>query len=363
MPAIHSLTDTWNAGGTTFDAIGMDVTDTASAADSKLLNLEVGGISKFAVGKDGAIGIAGDVILTRDAANTLAQRNGTNAQVFRVYNTFTDASNYERGELLWAANTLSLTTGQAGTGVARNLALNGALINLNIGGVNTWQVSTAGNLVPSGVNSRDLGTTAIPVRNGFFGLVAVDADITPTSAVTVATNSGGIGNARYGTDVNGALFTGFKTRTNTGTNANTVLVSGDNIVQLRGYGADGAAYQQGGNISLRVDGTPGASDMPGRWEFATTPDGSATPAVNMIINNAGDITAGQTSGTGTGRMIGAAFQTPDTTIAGLPAPSAANKGQRRHVTNGSAPTFLGIVGTTGAIVAPVFSDGTNWVYG
>lgn len=36
-----------------------------------------------------------DVILARDAANTLAQRNGANAQTYRLYGTYTDGSNYE----------------------------------------------------------------------------------------------------------------------------------------------------------------------------------------------------------------------------------------------------------------------------
>jgi hypothetical protein len=63
-----------------------------------------------------------DLILARDAANTLAQRNGTNAQTFRVYNTFTDASNYERGKIEWASNVLRIGTENAGTGTARNLA-------------------------------------------------------------------------------------------------------------------------------------------------------------------------------------------------------------------------------------------------
>jgi len=38
----------------------------------------------------------GDTVLRRDAANTLALRNGTNAQENRIYGTFTDASNYRR---------------------------------------------------------------------------------------------------------------------------------------------------------------------------------------------------------------------------------------------------------------------------
>ena len=39
------------------------------------------------------LGSAVDVILRRDAANTLALRNGTAAQAFRTYGTFTDSSN------------------------------------------------------------------------------------------------------------------------------------------------------------------------------------------------------------------------------------------------------------------------------
>jgi hypothetical protein len=41
MAFIYDLTDTWNAGGTSFNAIKMNVTDTASAAASRLLTLQV----------------------------------------------------------------------------------------------------------------------------------------------------------------------------------------------------------------------------------------------------------------------------------------------------------------------------------
>ena len=50
---IFNMTDTWNDAGTTFDAIKMNVTDTASQADSKLLNLQVGGTPMFTVDKAG----------------------------------------------------------------------------------------------------------------------------------------------------------------------------------------------------------------------------------------------------------------------------------------------------------------------
>jgi len=67
-------------------------------------------------------------ILTSDAANVLAQRNGTSANTLRVYNTYTDASNYERGVFDWTTNPNSLTIGtqKAGTGTARRVRINSA---------------------------------------------------------------------------------------------------------------------------------------------------------------------------------------------------------------------------------------------
>jgi hypothetical protein len=66
-----------------------------------------------------------DLILARDAANALAQRNGTNAQESRLYNTYTDASNYERGFFRWSANALKIGTEAAGTGTVRELHISG----------------------------------------------------------------------------------------------------------------------------------------------------------------------------------------------------------------------------------------------
>ncbi len=66
-----------------------------------------------------------DVQLLRDAANTLAQRNGTNPQIFRIYNTFTDASNYERLTFSFASNIPTIQPEAAGTGTGRILALQG----------------------------------------------------------------------------------------------------------------------------------------------------------------------------------------------------------------------------------------------
>lgn len=55
MADIFDLSDTWNDSETTFAAIKIDVTDTSSAAGSRLLDLQVGSESQFQVAKDGAI--------------------------------------------------------------------------------------------------------------------------------------------------------------------------------------------------------------------------------------------------------------------------------------------------------------------
>ncbi|NBU59300.1 MAG: hypothetical protein EBS23_05940 [Betaproteobacteria bacterium] len=52
---IYDMVDTWAVGGTTFTAIKMNVTDTASAAGSLLMDLQVGGVSQFRVSKGGRI--------------------------------------------------------------------------------------------------------------------------------------------------------------------------------------------------------------------------------------------------------------------------------------------------------------------
>jgi hypothetical protein len=62
-----------------------------------------------------------DLFLARDASNTLTQRNGVNAQTFRVYKTYTDSANYERGVFDWTTTPGTLTIGVqiAGSGAAR----------------------------------------------------------------------------------------------------------------------------------------------------------------------------------------------------------------------------------------------------
>ena len=92
---IYQLTDTWNSGATTFNGIKIDVTDTASAADSKLLDLQIGSVSKFNVGKDGVVASAG--LILDPALSAPAYAEGTlfydNAnKTLALYNDETDVT-------------------------------------------------------------------------------------------------------------------------------------------------------------------------------------------------------------------------------------------------------------------------------
>lgn len=189
---IFDMADTWNAAGTTFTAIKMNVTDTASAAASLLMDLQIGGSSRAKIDKNGSVTLGGAntngflnyywgaqkfgldfsgsargmqlygwgnylalfqggysnsprsqlsgpfsistdgqnpgtnaAVLSSDAADALAQRNGVNAQISRLYNTYTDASNYERLAIGWAGNVLSIKPEAAGTGSVRPLHISG----------------------------------------------------------------------------------------------------------------------------------------------------------------------------------------------------------------------------------------------
>jgi hypothetical protein len=79
-------------------------------------------------------------------------------------------------------------------------------------------------------------------------------------------------------------------RSNSNTNAHSIVLDGQELFQIYGVGWDGAAYQIGSDISLEVDGTPGAGDMPGRIVFNVTPNGSNIPAEAMRISQDKSIT-------------------------------------------------------------------------
>lgn len=60
-----------------------------------------------------------------DVNHCLEQRRFTAAQIFRIYGTYTDASNYERLSLITTAGAYSIKPEAAGTGTLRTLQISG----------------------------------------------------------------------------------------------------------------------------------------------------------------------------------------------------------------------------------------------
>jgi hypothetical protein len=168
------ILETWNTSAVQ-TGIKLNVIDASSAATSKLMELQTSGQTRFSFQKDGnltiisgtsqsptfrlqgsdrngdirlasnAVGVAlagielqrtnstlrflnanGTIIygqIVGDSEHVLAQLNGTNAQSYRIYNTYTDVSNYERAGLNWNASAFQIQTEASGTGLARNLII------------------------------------------------------------------------------------------------------------------------------------------------------------------------------------------------------------------------------------------------
>jgi hypothetical protein len=120
-----------------------------------------------------------------DGTGVVALRNGTNAQTFRLYNTFTDASNYERGFMRWNSNVLEIGTEAGGTGAARDFRLVGALSAIiDCGSSGTTQLRSAGTTKINIGNSVVVSTL---FRITSVGSLRLEGSATPSSATATGT--------------------------------------------------------------------------------------------------------------------------------------------------------------------------------
>lgn len=140
----------------------------------------------------GALTIDSDAILVRHGANNLAMRNSTNAQIFTVFNTYTDGSNFERLTLGWDTNIAYVETGNAGSGSQRVLNVGGSAINFRIGGAAKMNISTGGHLLFNTDNTNDIGASgATRPRTGYFGTSVITPLLDSPSATNLTLKAGG----------------------------------------------------------------------------------------------------------------------------------------------------------------------------
>lgn len=142
---------------------------------------------------------AADLILARDAANIMAQRNGVNAQKSRVYNTYTDASNGEWYEVDWitTANSCTIGTNKNGSGVTRGLIV-------KVGGSNVWSWGTA-SYVPITDVTQDIGDATHFIKDLYHRRhITKIATITYSASMTPDAS---LGDMQVITATNGTAFT------------------------------------------------------------------------------------------------------------------------------------------------------------
>lgn len=311
--SLVDLAGTWNTSGRP-TGIKLNVTNTASAASSRLLDIQVNGTSVFNVdtysvnvinnlmlqstpdsstytyisydrlnlgvnaylswGSTTAAASSADTYVYRDAAGTLAQRNGANAQTLRVYNTYTDASNYERGVFDWTtnANVLTIGTQNAGTGSARAISF-----------------------LVGGTQKLIIGSSSATFSSDFY----------------IDTSS------KFGWASKAYLYS-----------------NGDGVIILWNSAQSGFGL-------LKFGGTTSS--------FPALKQSSATLQVRLADDSAN---AG---------LSCSYVKTDSTTVSGLPSAATAGAGARAFVTDASATTFLSTVAGGGANKVPVVSDGTNWI--
>jgi len=245
-----------------------------------------------------------DLSLFRDAAQTLAQRNGTNAQTFRLYNTFTDASNYERGFMRWNTNVLEIGAEKAGTGLNRIVSFfaNGSSVaSIGLGGTpgaasadanHSWLMFRNGmgiaqfsNTMRVFTNSQD-HFTDIGGNSATYPQLRVTRDSIIFSRYTMSAtdtfriyiqDEGGQDKAHKHLQINAEDAAA----------ANTVNITGGNLVLRGGVGASGSAgTASGGSVTIR-GGTGYGTGTVGNIIMDTLPTSATGLPTGALWNNSG----------------------------------------------------------------------------
>jgi hypothetical protein len=260
-----SATVTWNNAAVTFTALEIDVTSTASAAASKLIDLQVAGVSQFSVTKAGAVAVAGALAITG---------------AFTGATTGAFSSNVTVGGTLGVTGVATFTVspvftaGIANVAVTSGLTLTGATItgqptwastqNMNIIGNVTGNVSGS-----SGSTTGNAATaTALQTGRAING-VTFDG----TAAITVTAAAGTLTGATLNATVTASSLTSVGTLTSltsSGTIRSTIAGGSEAFVMAAGArfyldGPGGNAFIRensavvevltGGNTKLQVTST------------------------------------------------------------------------------------------------------------
>jgi hypothetical protein len=273
MAFIYDLTDTWNNAGTSFNGIKLNATDTASAAGSKLLDLQINGASKFTVGKTGALIATG---LIESTVGGFRFPDGTTQTTKATVNSV------------------------SGTGTVNGLTLTGTVTNsgsLTLGGtlvLTSGQVTTALGYTPynatnpsnylSTVSLTSNVTGTLPIANGGTGATTASLARTALGLGTAATtDASAYATAAQGTKADTAVQTIASTD-------GSVTVTGTTTAIDLSVATAGATS----NVLLPIRNTTGATLTKGTAVYISGATGQISTVSKAIANS--DATSAQTLG-------------------------------------------------------------------
>ena len=260
---IFDLVDTWASGGGPYTSIKMNATDNDSASASLLMDLRVGGASKFSVDKSGKATFAATSTVT--APSIMIAGGGGNSG-------FASTNGYDYFYTRAGSPMAAFSFQQFSIG-------NGTI---------AWASSVG--------TTADVHLTRRAAANLRLGAADAAASVPQTLSVQSVV-------------------------------AGTTDTAGANLTIT---GSQGTGSGVGGDIIFEV-----------------APAGAA-PTVQNTLATALRVYNNKTV------ALGAAY-----TVATLPA--AGTQGRRAWVTDATTPTFLGTLTGGGAVVTPVFDNGTAWV--
>jgi|688.fasta_scaffold192195_2 hypothetical protein len=167
MAYIYNLTDSWTAVGTSYSGIKMAVTNTASAASSKLLDLSVSGATtgSFTVDKSGNAAVSGTMssgATTITAASATALTVGANGATNPVWTVNSSTASVATG--------VSVTGAAAAAGVALAVTSSGTNEALKIDG------KGSGNISLNSVGTGNVGIGAAPLASTKFYVYKADGN-------------------------------------------------------------------------------------------------------------------------------------------------------------------------------------------
>ena len=373
---IHSMTDLWNSGGTTYYAIKMDVTNSASAAGSKLFAMQISSVNIFDIDKTGDVTItsvdAGATVgptltlkrfsatpAAADVAGKLAfdgMDSAANVQNYAdIYATITDPTSTSEDASLTFRNSVAgaMTTQAVITATGWN-SMNIGATTPGTGAFTTLSASGAASFTTIAAAGTSLtGNLAISKATPVIALTSTGTG----SDSTITENSTGL---TYAADANNEVASSFHIWTVDGTQAaalnTSALTLGTNVaLAFSGTGAATTRTNLGLVIGTNVQAWDADLDT---WATKTAPSGvvvGTTDSQTLTNKTLTGAILNGTLGATTPSTVAATTLTTSSTIVASGTTTAT-----RFITTGvGSATNPAIAVATAGVLAGLYSSASN----